>query len=116
MLFQAFAQDFNDRESFSDEVLNVYEIALGKNAGLRNRFAFLVSHLSNDDGIVEFRTLLDSTYREVAHILFVDTLTSGEKIFKALNADSLTVNYSNGEVRMVPSMFSFTEEGHVKNK
>lgn len=116
MLFQAFAQDFNDRESFSDEVLSVYEIALGKNAGLRNRFAFLVSHLSNDDGIVEFRTLLDSTYREVAHILFVDTLTSGEKIFKALNADSLTVNYSNGEVRMVPSMFSFTEEGHVKNK
>ncbi len=116
MLFQAFAQDFNDRKSFSDGVLRIYEIALGKNGGLRSRFSFLVSHLSNDDGIVEFRTLLDSTYREVAHILFVDTLTNGEKVFKLLNTDSLTVNYSNGETRILPNMFSFGEEGHVLKK
>ena len=116
MLFQAFAQDFNDRENYSDDVLSVYEIALGKNAGLRNRFAFLVSHLSNDDGIVEFQTLLDSLDREVAHILFVDTLTNGGNIFKALNADSLQVTYSDGSVRVFSNMFSFTEEGEVVKK
>lgn len=116
MLFQAFAQDFNDRENYSDDVLSVYEIAMGKNAGLRSRFAFLVSHLSNDDGIVEFRTLLDSLDREVAHILFVDSLTNGGNIFKALNADSLQVTYSNGSVRVLSNMFSFTEEGQVIKK
>ncbi len=116
LLFKPFAQDFNDRDSFTGEVLSTYEIPMGSNGGLRNRFSYLVSHLSNDSGIVEFRTLLDSADREVAHILFVDTLTDGAGIFRALTADSLKITYTNGESALVKSMFRFGEEGRVLEK
>ena len=116
MLFQSFEQAFNERESYTDDVLSIYETKLGKNGGLRNRFPFMVSHLSNDDGVVEFRTLLDSTYQQVVHIYFVDTLTNGENIFKALKADSLTINYSDGTVRKTPNVFHFNEMGQVIKK
>lgn len=116
MLFQSFEQTFNERESYTDDVISIYETELGKNGGLRNRFPFMVSHLSNDDGVVEFRTLLDSTYQQVVHIYFVDTLTNGENIFRALKADSLTINYSDGTVRKTPNVFHFNEMGQVIKK
>lgn len=112
-LFKAFDQLFNDRDSYSDSALKIYQIPLGKNAGLKARFSYLVSHLSNDNGIVEFRTLLDSAFKEQAQFIFVDSLTNAANIFKALNSDSLKLTYTNGEKGVVPNMFHFDEEGTV---
>ncbi len=113
LLFRPYEQQFNNRESYSDSVLLIYQIPLGKNGGLRARFPYLVSHLSNDNGIVEFRTLLDSTYKEQAQIVYVDTMTNAEKIYKVLNSDSLNLTYSNGEKGSMPNMFHFDAEGHI---
>ncbi len=110
LLFKAFSQEFNDREIYSDPVLRVYEVVLGKNSALRNRFPYLVSHLSNDTGIVEFRTLLNDEEQEVAHILYVDTLTNEGNIIKALYADSLTITYNTGEKARVENLFNFKED------
>jgi ferredoxin len=115
-LFNPFDMQFNDREAFSDSVLSVYQLPLGKNAGFRNRFSWMVSHLSGNDGIVEFRTVLDTAYKEQLQIVFVDTLTRSSDIFKALNSDSLHLTYTNGEKGSVPSMFRFEEEGTVVGK
>ena len=112
LFFDAFVMDFNDRKAYSDSVLRIYEIELGENAKLKARFPFLVSHLSADEGVVEFKTLLNSEEREVAQILFVDTLTRKEEIFRALNADSLTITYSDGEVRRMVNPFRFEKEGN----
>jgi ferredoxin/copper chaperone CopZ len=113
LLFNPFEQRFNDRESYSDSILRIYEIPLGKNTGLRGRFSYLVSHISNDNGIVEFRTFLDTTYKERAQIIFVDSLTNAANIFKALNSDSLKLTYTNGEKGTMPNMFHFDEEGFI---
>jgi len=107
LFFDSFVMDFNDRKAYSDSVLRIFELELGENGKLKNRFPFLVSHLSADEGVVEFRTLLDAEDREVVQILFVDTLTQKEEIFRALNADSLTVTYSDGEVRRMANPFRF---------
>jgi hypothetical protein len=112
LFFDAFVMDFNDRKAYSDSVLRIYEIELGENAKMKARFPFLVSHLSADEGVVEFKTLLNSEEREVAQILFVDTLTRKEEIFRALNADSLTITYSDGEVRRMVNPFRFEKEGN----
>jgi polyferredoxin len=116
MLFKPYEKEFNDKEAYGDSVLRIYEIALGKNNGLANRFPYLVSHLSNDNGIVEFRTTLNEDETEVAQILFVDTLTNVANIFKALNSDSLTVTYVSGEKGNVENMFHFEEEGVLLQK
>jgi hypothetical protein len=94
-------------------VLKIYQVPLGKNGGLRARFSFLVSHLSNDDGIVEFKTVLDSAFREQVQIFFVDTLTTQANIIQALASDSLKITYTNGKTGSVPNMFHFEEEGLV---
>jgi polyferredoxin len=110
-LFKPYNQQFNDRKAYSDSVLKIYQVPLGKNGGLRARFSYLVSHLSNDDGIVEFRTVLDSAFREQVQILFVDSLTNPGNIMKALASDSLKITYTNGKTGSVPNMFQFEEEG-----
>ncbi len=116
MLFVPFDMDFNDRKAYSDSVVSIYEVPLGQNAKLWKRFSFLVSHLSQDDGVVEFRTDINPEEKEVAHIFFVDTITNAGNIFKALAADSLVVSYSTGETRKLENMFSFETIGTVLPK
>lgn len=116
LLFKPYEKDFNDRETYSDSVLQTYEIALGKNGSLANRFPYLVSHLSNNNGIVSFSTTLNEDEKEVAHIVFVDSLTNAADIFKALNSDSLLVTYVTGEKGNVENIFHFEAEGVLLEK
>ncbi len=109
LLFSPFQSVFNKRTSYSNDVLKSYLLPLGKNKGLRNRFPYIVSHLSNDSGVVEFTTKLDSTMEEVAQIFYVDTLTNEQNIINALLTDSLTVSYTNGNKGKVKNMFDFTD-------
>jgi polyferredoxin len=116
MLFKPYEQKFNERETYSDEVISIYQIPLEKNAAFRARFSYLISHISNDTGIVELRTVLDSLYKEQLQVVFVDTMTNASNIFKILNSDSLQLTYTNGEKGKVENMFRFEEQGYVIEK
>ena len=109
-LFAPFEKTFNYKNNYSNDVVKTYQFSLGKNNRLRNRFSYLVSHLSNDDGVVEFKTKLNENYKEIAVVSFVDSMTTIEKIKTALLTDTLTISYSSGKKGKVKNMFNFSEE------
>ncbi len=107
LLFEPYGNTFNDRESYSGDVVKSLTFPLGENRALRSRFPYLVSHLSNDSGIVEFNTKLDSAFREVGEVIYIDTITNSGSILKALASDSLSVTYTDGTKGKMKSMFNF---------
>ncbi len=109
-MFTPFKRTFNYRETYTDDVVQTYTIPMGQNAKVRNRLSYMVSHLSNDNGIIEFKTKLDTTYKEVAEIAFVDTMTNIQNINTALLSDSLSISYANGRKGKVKNMFDFSKE------
>ncbi len=109
LLFSPYESSFNGRKNYTDDVIKSYTVPLGSNKALRARFAYMVSHLSNDNGVVEFATKLDSAMEEVAEISYVDTMTNQENIINALLSDSLIVSYTNGTKAKVKNMFDFSE-------
>jgi NAD-dependent dihydropyrimidine dehydrogenase PreA subunit len=98
---------FNDSQNYSKDVLKGMPVRLGENAKLSQRYSYLVSHLSNDGGIVGFETSLDDTGAEMLTLWYVDTLTTPERIFGALSADSLVLHYADGTVGTAPNPFRF---------
>lgn len=103
--------NFNNYELFSDSVLKAYKTILGENAEMKDEFDYLISHLSNDPGIIGFKTFLDEKDTETAEIIFVDTLTSADAVFSLLNADTLIFTYNTGETGTRPNPFKFTDQG-----
>ncbi len=110
MMFTPFDRTFNYRNNYSDDVVSTYTFSLGNNNRVRNRLSYLVSHLSNDNGIVEFQTKLDESFKEVIEISYVDTMTNIYDINASIMADSLTITYSSGKTGKVKNMFDFSEE------
>jgi polyferredoxin len=109
-MFKPFESSFNDREKYSDDVVKTLSLKLGKNAEFASRYNYLISHLSNDLGIVAFNTRLDSLGQEECNILYVDTLTTPKKITTSMQADSLSVTFTNGTIKKVKNMFDFKNE------
>jgi len=110
LLFTPYEKTFNHKNDYSDDVIKTWQIPLGKNNRLRKRFSYIASHLSNDDGVVEFKTQLDSNYNEVARISYIDSMTTIENIKSELLSDTLTISYSSGKKGRVKNMFDFSEE------
>ncbi len=98
---------FNEYDKYTPDVLKGMPVRLGENAQLKQRYNYLISHLSNDGGIVGFETSLDEAGAEMLTLLYVDTLTVPEKIFGTLSADSLLLHYNDGTTGKVPSPFRF---------
>ncbi|MDX8340000.1 4Fe-4S binding protein [Draconibacterium sp. IB214405] len=110
LMFTPFARTFNYRNEYTDDVIADYTLPMGDNGKVRNRLSYLVSHLSNDNGIVAFQTKLDENDKEVIEISYVDTITNIPDINGALLSDSLTITYSSGKTGKVKNMFDFSEE------
>ena len=89
---------------------------MGKNSLLRKRLKYLVSHISNDDGIIKLQAVLNDEFKEVMDISFVDTMTNFNQIHQLLNVDTLTFTYSNGEIGKIVNMFHFDKEGIIIEK
>lgn len=98
---------FNNKLSYSKDVTDSILVKNPINNKNRTRVKYLVSHLSNDNGIVEFRSLLDDKYIEKICISYVDTMTNPENINRLLQCDTLTFSYSNGRIAKTPNMFRF---------
>ena len=104
---------FNDSQNYSGEVLKGMPVRLGENAKLSQRYSYLISHLSNDSGIVGFETSLDDTGAEMLTVWYVDTLTTPAVIFGALSADSLLLHYADGTLGTAPNPFRFVSTDTV---
>lgn len=106
-LFKPYEAQFNDFEQYDPAVIGTYQIPLGENRSLRNKLSYMVSHLSNDNGIIEFRTFLNDSLEETVEISYVDSITSENKVYEMLNSDTLQFTYSSGKIGKVANMFDF---------
>ncbi len=115
-MFMPTSSRFNGYANYSNKVLFRYVVGMGKNTSMKARYNHLVSHLSNDKGVVAFETELDSLGAEVGIVHYVDTITTPERIFAALNADTLLIHYSDGRSTKVASPFRFPDQGVVREQ
>ncbi len=98
---------FNNKSDYSKTVIQEYIIPSPINSKNRSRIKYLISHISNDEGVVAFRNYLDSNMNEAISISYVDTMTTINNINSALSVDTLYFNYSNGKQGKVINMFDF---------
>ncbi len=99
---------FNKFESYTNDKMSVYELPFAQAADpeMQQWMPFLVSHASNDNGIVRIQTV----FREegpVIKIWFVNSLTTVEKINSMLKATEFTVHYPNKTSKKVKNPFTF---------
>jgi polyferredoxin len=112
-MFTPFSMFFNDYQNYSPDVVKGYLLKMGDNSKLNQRYNFLVSHLSNDSGVVGLETSVNDEGSEMLTVWFVDSLTVPDKIFSAVNADSLLLHYADGSTGSVGNPFRFKEKGAV---
>jgi hypothetical protein len=95
--------------SYSDDEMLVYEIAFADAADteMLKWIPFLVSHVSNEDGIVRFLTSYTSE-GPVLKLWFVQSLISVDKISNVLSAEELIVHYPDKSVKKVKNPFTFS--------
>ena len=82
---------------------------MGQNKENKVKLNFLVSHLSNNRGIIEFRTLLNEKNEELVAISYVDSMTNAQTVFQTLNMDTLTFNKRDGSKGKMENVFKFKE-------
>ena len=109
LLFDPYARSFNQFENYDSTVVDIFSIPMGKNTKMTKRLPYLVSHLSNNDGVVKLETRLDEAHKQVMDISYIDTMTTGEKVLEMISADSLHVSYTSGKKATVANMFDFSE-------
>lgn len=99
---------FNKYDSYTDDKMLVYELPFAQAAdpAMQEWMPYLVSHASNDDGIV--RVLTDFTPDgPVLKIWFVNNLTTVEKINAMLKATEFVVHYPDKSVKKVKNPYNF---------
>lgn len=106
-IFKPIAARFNDFEKYDATSVKVYQIPFGDNASERGKINYLISHLSNDSGIIEFKTFLTEQQEEMIAISYVDSMTNPNAIFERLNSDTLQFNYSSGKIGKIANRFYF---------
>ena len=104
---------FNGFSGYTPDVLSGYVLPVGANAEYKARYNYLISHLSNDQGVVGFETSLGQDNEEQATVWYVDSLTTPENIFGYLNTDTLLFHYSDGSTGKVANPFRFPEPGKI---
>ncbi len=99
---------FNKYEIYPDEEVLVYELPFGQAADPRMQqwIPFLVSHMSNDDGIVRLQTEFTEE-GSVVKIWFVNDLTNVEKINSLLKAPEFIVHYPDKSTKKIKNPFRF---------
>ncbi|MDX9926339.1 MAG: 4Fe-4S binding protein [Bacteroidales bacterium] len=106
-MFMPVKSFFNEYQKYTPDVLKGMPVRLGDNAQLKQRYNYLISHISNDEGVVGFETLLNDAGEEMVTLWYVDTLTVPARIFSVMNADSLLLHYGDGTTGTVPNPFRF---------
>jgi polyferredoxin/copper chaperone CopZ len=100
---------FNKYESFSDDKMLIYELPFAQAAEMEMQqwMPYLVSHASNDDGIVRIQTAFTEN-GPVIRIWFVNEMTTVEKINSLLKSTEFIVHYPDKSTKTVKNPFKFT--------
>ncbi len=106
-MFRHYVKEFNDKEKYNAGVIDTLMVPLGANKYDTDALPYLISHLSNNKGIVGFESLLDSSLQVVFQIIYIDSITNSASVQKALKSDSLSITYSDDEKAKVLNMFKF---------
>lgn len=107
LLFKASDYSFNNASDYSDSVKAHVQINNEKNYNKVKSMKYLVSHLSNIDGIIGFKTQLNQENEELIIIEYIDSLTNELEINNQLRTDSLTFLYRSGQVSKIKNTFEF---------
>jgi len=99
---------FNKYESYTDDKMLVYELPFEQAAdpAMQQWMPYLVSHASNDDGIVRIQTSFTES-GPVIKIWFVNGLTTVEKINSLLKAAEFIVHFPDKSVKRIKNPFKF---------
>ena len=99
---------FNKYEIYTDDKMLVYTLPFEQTADpeMLQWIPYLVSHVSNDDGIVRLQTSFTES-GPVLRLWFVNSLTTVEKINSLLKAPEFTVHYPDKSVKKVKNPFRF---------
>lgn len=106
-MFQPYVKDFNSKSNYGENVLDTLKVPIGENKYNTKTLPYLISHLSNDIGVIEFKSVLDSSLQVAFEIVYVDSITNKANIQQALKSDSLAVTYSDGEAGKILNMYKF---------
>jgi hypothetical protein len=114
VLFKPYLAEFNGFAKYDSTVVKIYELFLGTNKENKAKFPYLVSHLSNNKGIIGFRTILNDQFEEKVAISYVDSLVNTKFILETMNSDSLHYSMRNGTKGKIVNVFKFEDNTEVK--
>jgi hypothetical protein len=99
---------FNKYKSYPDNKMMIYELPFEQAAdpAMQHWIPYLVSHASNDDGIVRIQTSFTKS-GPVIKIWFVNNLTTVEKINSLLKSSEFIVHYPDKTVKKTKNPFRF---------
>jgi len=99
---------FNKYETYPDNKMLIYELSFEQAAdpALQKWMPYLISHASNDDGIVRVQTNFTES-GPVIKIWFVDGLTAVEKINSMLKAPEFIVHYPDKTTKRIKNPYKF---------
>jgi hypothetical protein len=113
-MFKSYNKMFNKYKTYKPEQLKVFVFPMPE-AGTANaarKLSFLMSHLSNNEGIVRLATVYtDAVY---AYVYFDPEKTTVEKVKEDLMSKKITVTYVSGEKETVDNPFELNPTGVVK--
>ncbi len=106
--FKTYDIAFNDFENFAANQLEIFLVDFPQAARAEQQkwFPFLMSHLSNNEGIVRFTVEWIGQY-PVLKITYVPSVTRPDTIMELLRARTLTVHYPDGSTREFENPYNF---------
>lgn len=110
LMYTPIEMKFNKYSIYTPDVLRNLEFRMGANTSQKARYTHLVSHISNDNGVVAFETWLDDNAGEMGRFIYVDTITREMDIMEQMNADTLHFSYSSGTTGKIANPFNFKAE------
>ncbi len=107
--FKPYSVRFNESEKYNSAQTATMEmpVAEAMRGELQRWFPFLMSHVSNDDGVIGFLAEWTSEVPFV-RLTYVPSLTTPEKIKSLVLAPKLSVHYPDGSVREFDNPFTFS--------
>ncbi len=112
-MFTPYSRSFNGYKKYKAEELKIliYEFPEAENATLSRKLPYLVSHLSNNKGIVRFSVRY--TDKPVAMVYFNPEKTTLEEVKQTVSSPKLKVHFRDGSVKEFDNWFKSKPEGEV---
>ena len=113
-MFKSYDKAFNKYKTYKPEDLSVFIFPMPEAASpmAKRQLSFLMSHLSNDNGIVRFAT--NYTTEIFAYVFFNPKLTTIEKVKEEIKSPKITITFTSGKKEIVDNPFELDPVGEVK--